>query len=257
MLDVKNLKFSYHDNKILHNINFTLNKGDFSGFLGKNGAGKTTVFKCILGLINNYDGQILVDDVDKKKISIKDLSKKIAYIPQKTNIPFNYSVRDFVLMGANNKLNVFSTPDRMLLEKVDGILCRLNIENLKYSSFLKISGGEQQLVMIARAIMQDTEYIIMDEPTSALDFSNQEHIMNIISKLVKQNNIGVIISSHNPNLVVKYCDKIIAISDGTIIESGAVEKVLSEDLIKRIYGVDCKIYDTDDGKFIQGKVIVD
>lgn len=251
MLDVKNLAFSYNDKPFLRDITFEVKSGQFIGFLGRNGAGKTTIFKCILSIINNYTGVISVDGHDIRKMSTKEIAKEISYIPQSRNDIFNYTVLDMVLMGTNNQINLFNCPKKKQIEDAYEALKALDIESFADRYYKELSGGEKQLVLIARAIAQNVKIILMDEPTSALDFANQEMVMQAISTFVKTKNIAVLLSSHNPNLVLKYCDKVIALFKGQIDTLGDTHSVLNEQLIKKLYDIDCKIFRTKYGDFIQ------
>ena len=183
----------------------------------------------------------------------RTISKHISFIPQKHELTFNYSVIDTMLMGAANRMGMFESPNEQHYNNCITALKKLRIENLYNKLFNNLSGGEQQLVLIARALSQNTEIIIMDEPTSALDFSNQEFVMDVINKISTNDKISFLISSHNPNLVLKYCKRIIALSNGVIVADGDVEKTIDEALIEKIYNIKSKIYKTEYGSFIQSK----
>ena len=219
--------------------------------MGKNGAGKSTLFRCILNFIKNYDGNVLINENNINYFTRRTISKYISFIPQKHEQTFNYSVIDTMLMGAANRMGMFETPNEKHYNKCLIALKRLKIDNLYNKLFNNLSGGEQQLVLIARALSQDTDIIIMDEPTSALDFSNQEFVMQVINEISNNDNISFLVSSHNPNLVLRYCKRIIALSNGIIVADGEVKKTINEDLIEKIYNIKSKIYNTEYGSFIQ------
>lgn len=251
MLNVNNFSYSYNDKPFLHDISFSVNEGELVGFIGRNGAGKSTIFKCLLTLINNYKGEITLYEKNTKNMSAKEISTLISYIPQIRKNTFNYNVYDTILMGTNNQLSIFESPGKKQYEITDNAITLLGLENLKYKSFAHLSGGQQQLVLIARAIAQNTKLIIMDEPTSALDYGNQEFVMKKIKDLTKTKNIGILISCHSPNLVLKYCNRIIAINNGKIIANGNTKDVLNEILIETLYNIKTKIYETENGPYIQ------
>ena len=194
---------------------------------------------------------MFVEGMNTKQMSRRILSSHISFISQKHESTFNYSVIDTVLMGAANRMGMFEVPNEKHYEDSIAALKKLKIDYLENKLFNNLSGGEQQLVLIARALSQNTKMIIMDEPTSALDFSNQEFIMNKIREISEIDKISFLISSHNPNLVLKYCKKIIALSNGKIIADGNVETKLTEDLIEKLYNIKTKIYHTENGNFIQ------
>lgn len=251
MLNVNNFSYSYNDKPFLHNISFNINESELVGLIGKNGSGKSTIFKCILKLITKYKGDIILNNKNTKMISTKEISTLVSYIPQIRRNTFNYSVYDTILMGTNNQLSIFDVPRENEHEITNRAIKLLEIEHLKYKSYANLSGGEQQLVLIARAIAQNTKLIIMDEPTSALDYGNQEFVMKKIYDLVKTKRISVLLSCHSPNLVLKYCEKSIAINNGEIIAKGNTKDILNENLIEKIYNIKTKLYNTDNGLYIQ------
>lgn len=245
------MTFAYNQNPILDDISFEINDGEFVGLLGKNGAGKSTLFHCILNFNKHYEGKVLIDNINTKTMTNKIMAKHLSFISQRHDHTFNYAVIDTVIMGAANRMGMFEKPsEKHYIESLNA-LKQLKIDNLSDKLFNNLSGGEQQLVMIARALAQNTKIIIMDEPTSALDFYNQEFVMSKIREISKKNNISFLISSHNPNLVIKYCDKIIALSNNKILANGEANNLLDEDLLHKLYNIKTKIYKTDTGDFIQ------
>lgn len=245
------MTFSYNKSIILNDLSFEINEGEFVGLLGKNGAGKSTLFHCILNFIKNYNGEVTIDNINTKTMSRKTMARHISFISQKHESTFNYSVIDTVMMGAANRMGMFEKPSEKHYMESLNALKQLKIDNLSDKLFNNLSGGEQQLVMIARALAQNTKMIIMDEPTSALDFYNQEFVMSKIRDISIKNNISFLISSHNPNLVLKYCKKIIALSNHKILSFGETNAILDEDLLYNLYNMKTKIYKTEHGDFIQ------
>lgn len=238
ILSVNNLSFSYKKNsEILKNISFEVYKGDVLSVIGPNGAGKTTLFKCLLGQLKPATGSILVDGLSVADISDSFRAGKMAYIPQLTSLVFDYSVLDTVLMGTVNSLGVLSVPGRTQYESAREAMALVGIERLSERKMSELSGGEKQLVYIARAIAQKADILIMDEPTSSLDYGNQIKIMNVISALGAQG-YSVLISMHNPKVARKYSTKTLAIFEGSIKAFGTSGEIITEEFINDLYSIE-------------------
>ncbi len=235
-LRIEDLRFSYHDHHVLHHVSFEANEGECIAILGKNGAGKTTLFRCILGLLRGYDGSILIDEKPARKFSQLELAKVISYIPQAHAPTFNYSVFQTVLMGTNATVSRFKTPGEkeqaLALEKLE----LLGISHLASRGYAEISGGERQLVLIARALVQQAKILVMDEPTANLDYGNQVRIMKQVQTLTSQGYL-VLLTTHNPEHALLYADKALVLNKGVVIEYGPPNTVLTPELIETIYGV--------------------
>ena len=243
-IDVKNLEFSYGSKKILDRISFSVDDGKMVSILGANGVGKTTLFRCILGILGDYKGEIKLGESDIKKISSKELASLIAYIPQFYYPVFNYSVIDMVLMGTAHQFSMFSSPKEEQIKRAMRALRELNISDYENKSFAKLSGGEQQLVLIARALAQNSKILLMDEPTSSLDFGNQMYVLGKVKELTKKG-YTILLSIHNPQHAAMFSDEIMAIHNGKLIVSGKPEDVVSEDLFRKIYNIDTRILKID------------
>ncbi|MFY9113658.1 MAG: ABC transporter ATP-binding protein [Dethiobacteria bacterium] len=239
-IEVSDLSFSYGENRILDQISFKLQDHQLLTVLGPNGVGKTTLFRCILGLLNGYKGQILLDGIDIRGLGIAEMAKLIAYIPQIHYPSFNYSVFDMVLMGTSVQVSAISRPRRKQKKLVQTALKRLGIHHLKDRGFTQISGGEQQLVLLARALVQGARILVMDEPTSNLDFGNQIRVLVKIKSLAREG-YTIIQSSHNPDQTFLFSDKVMAMKDGEVLAWGAPAKTFTEDLINDLYGMEVKM----------------
>lgn len=240
-IEVSNLSFSYGNMHILDNINFTIQDNQFLSVLGPNGVGKSTLFRCILGLLNGYEGQIKLNGIECKNLKIKEIAKLVAYIPQSHFPSFNFSVFDMVLMGTTVQISSFSSPGKRQIELANAALERLGIEHLTNRGYAQISGGERQLVLLARALVQEAKILILDEPTANLDFGNQILVLTQIKSLVKEG-YTVIQSTHNPDQTFYYSDTIMAMKNGQVIAFGTPSEVFTEDLIRTLYGVNVKIH---------------
>jgi iron complex transport system ATP-binding protein len=237
MLESKNLSFSYTDQRVLKNINFRAEKGEFISILGANGSGKTTFFQCMQGLLTIDAGKILLDGENINKMSKKEIAQKIAVVPQENKNIFDYQVLDMVLMGINPWLSFTEQPGPEAYKRAEEILAELEILNLKHKSFNKISGGERQLVLIARAVMQKSSVLFLDEPNSHLDFKNTHLILKIMRELSADQKT-VITALHDPNLAYQYSDRVIILKAGSIIASGPVKEVMTAENLSRAYEIE-------------------
>ena len=239
-LEVKDLSFSYGDNKVLNNVSFSSSGGEAIAVLGPNGVGKSTFFKCILGFLPIGKGRIEIEGKDVSIMKGKELSKYIAYIPQSSSPVFNHTVLDSVAMGMNNQIGLFSTPGEKEREKAAAALDRLGILKLKDRGCLNISGGERQLMLIARAMVQDARIIVMDEPTSSLDYGNSYRVMETIMSLSKDG-YTILFSTHDPDAAMRYSDRVIAFYKGEIIRDGKPSTVLNTDVLSTLYSINVAI----------------
>ena len=239
-IEVKNLSFSYGEKNILENISFSVEKGTFVSVLGPNGAGKSTLFRCILGLLPDYSGEVLINNKNRKRFSVREASKQIAYIPQSSHCVFYYSVLDIVLMGRTSHTAVLRNPGREDERLCLNALERVGIGHLKDHCFHKLSGGEQQLVLIARALAQDAPVLLLDEPTANLDFGNQLLVLKQAKQLA-QEGYTVIQTTHNPEQSYLFSDRILALQGGRLIADGKPSEVLTDGLMKQLYHADVKV----------------
>jgi len=239
-VEVSNLSFSYGDRLILNDINFTAMDNQLLSVLGPNGVGKSTLFHCILGLLNGYKGQVKLNNINSKGLSIKEMANLVAYIPQSHHPSFNFSVFDMVLMGTTTQVSNISSPGEKQVKLVKIALERLGITHLKDRGYTQISGGERQLVLMARALVQKAKILILDEPTANLDFGNQVRVLTQIKSLAKEG-YTIIQSTHNPDQTFLFSDMVMAMKDGKILSYGSPNEIFTEDLIKNLYGVEVRI----------------
>lgn len=235
-IQVNNLSFSYGQKNVLHDICFSAEKGEFLSILGPNGAGKSTLFRCILGLLPGYSGEVLVNERNIKGFSAREASRQIAYIPQKSHCVFQYNVLDIVLMGRSNRTSVFGNPGKEDEQACLKALEKVGICALKDRCFHKLSGGEQQLVLIARALAQDAPILLLDEPTANLDFGNQILVLEQAKKLA-QEGYTVIQTTHHPEQSYLYSDRILALRNGRILALGKPTEVLNDVIMEQLYNV--------------------
>lgn len=239
-MKVKNLYFSYGKHNVLKDISFTAEYGEFISVLGPNGVGKSTLFRCMLGLLAPSSGNTYIGDTPISEMTAPQLARYIAYIPQSHNPVFNFSVLDMVLMGTTAQTGTFSAPGKEQLSCAEAALERLGILHLKDRGYANISGGERQLILIARAIAQQAKILVMDEPSANLDYGNRMKVMKTVKSLTRDG-YSVIQSTHDPDQAFLYSDKILALYDGKVLAWGTPHDTICGHLISTLYGVDVEV----------------
>ncbi len=239
-LKIENLSFSYGEHRVLKSIDFSTEYGEFLSVLGPNGVGKSTLFRCILGLLTPTEGQTRIDGTPIQELGAAELARRIAYIPQSHSPVFNFSVGDMVLMGTTAQTGRFSSPGKKEIKLAEEAMERLEISHLRNRGYGNISGGERQMVLIARAIAQQAKILIMDEPSANLDFGNKVRVMQTVKKLTKDG-YTVIQSTHDPDQAFLYSDKILAMHDGKVLAWGTPRETMRSELISKLYNVDVEM----------------
>lgn len=233
-LTISKLDFNYDNHNVLKDINLNLRSGETNFLLGPNGSGKSTLFKCILGHLIPQKGTVNIDNNNISKISNKEKAKLIAYIPQSCNPSYNHTVLEITLMGRNPYIGRFSHPQNKDIDIAYNALEKLNISHLAEKGINQISGGELQLVLISRALAQQSQIIIMDEPTSNLDYGNQIMLLEHMEQLSKDGKM-IIISSHNPQHAISFGNKVAVLNENKIVCFGNPKEVLTSNLLSNIY----------------------
>lgn len=245
MIEVKSAKIGYvnsdkrskNETIIFEDISCNIEKGKLYCILGANGVGKTTLFRTVLGFIPLLGGEILIDDKKSSAFSRKELARKIAYVPQYHTPPFPYSVMEIVLMGRGAYIDTFSSPSDKDRIKAESVLEKLGILHLKNSIYTRLSGGERQLVLIARALVQETDYLFMDEPGANLDYGNQIKMLKILKEL-SDNGIGICFTTHSPEHAILCNANVISVVNRQKLIQGPANEVISDKLLKEMYGID-------------------
>ena len=245
-LSVENLFFSYGQRAVLRDVTFAAEKGELLSVLGPNGVGKTTLFRCILGTLTPRSGQITIDGLDLTAMPPRERARRIAYIPQIHPPTFGYTVLDTVLMGTSRQMNAFRQPKAAQVRQAEEALGQVGAAHRRERNFAHLSGGEQQLVLIARALAQQAQVLMMDEPTSALDYGNQLRILQMVKRLAAQG-YTVILSTHNPQHALAFADRLLVLHDGTAAAVGKPPQVLTPALMETLYGVTVDFLDTASG----------
>lgn len=236
-IKAENINITLEKNNILKGINIEVDNKEVVGIIGPNGSGKSTLLKCIYRVLKPNDGAILLDEVDIKDMTVKESSKKLAVLSQHNNYNFDFTVKDIVLMGRSPHKKFMERDNKEDYDIVNEALKKVDMLEFKDRCFQSLSGGEQQRVILARALAQQPQCLILDEPTNHLDIKYQLQLMRIVKNL----NIEVIAAIHDLNIAAMYCDKIYVLKDGEVIKYGNPKNVLTKELIKEVYEVDAEL----------------
>ena len=243
------LSFSYGAFRVLSEVSFCAENGQLTAVLGPNGVGKTTLFRCILGSLGKYEGRIEVDGKNVSAMSARERAHRIAYIPQVHAPSFGYSVMDMVLMGTAHCVGTLSQPKKEQIEAACEAMERLQIGQLSGRIFTQLSGGEQQLALIARALAQKAKTLVMDEPTASLDYGNQIHVLETVKGLA-EDGYCVLLSTHNPQHAFWYADSALALFQGKVAAFGNPEDVLTAERIGELFRMKVRLIRAENGMMI-------
>jgi iron complex transport system ATP-binding protein len=242
MLKIKSITTGYYNRKVIDDLSLNFIRGEFCSILGPNGAGKTTLLKAIIGFLPLSGGEIEIKGKNLKDWTRKDLARLISLIPQEINYQFDYTVRELVLMGRYPYINYWQTYSVQDRREVDKTLEELHLSEFRDKPYSQLSGGEKQRVNIARALVQNTEIILLDEALVHLDINHQLDIIKLLSEINRSHKKLIILISHNINLSADYCDRIIVLKDGRLFAAGEPEKVVTSTNFKKLYGTELKVF---------------
>lgn len=234
MLDATNLGFRFGDRWLWRGLNLSIAPGDIVGILGRNGTGKTTLLRTLGGIRMPSEGVVRV-------------GQGIGYVPQVTEISFPFTVRQVVSMGRSRHIKLldgFTSRDEVA---VDAAIDQVGVRGIEDRSFLQLSGGEKQLVLMARAICSDAQILLLDEPMASLDLDNQQRLMALMTSLSAGAKLGIVFVTHNPDHVFAVSNKSLLIRENHPITFGAVEQVLTEDALTELYGLPVRLITLDHG----------
>lgn len=243
IMKIRNLTIDYSGIIALNNLSLDLSKGKFYSIIGPNGAGKSTLLKAITKNLKNKRNSIFIEEVDIKHLKIKDLAKKISMVPQETNIDFDLLGEEIVMMGRIPHLKRLEKESYEDMKIVRDSMSKTNTLFLKNRSVTKMSGGEKQRIIVARALAQEAGIMLLDEPVSQLDLHNQIEIMNIIRELVDKEGLTVLCVLHDINLAVNYSDEIIIMKDGQLANKGSPQEIITKKNIEDTYGIKVNLID--------------
>ena len=219
---------------ILKGIDINVDNREFVGIIGPNGSGKSTFLKCIYRILKPSSGIVKLDDKSIKDLTIKETAKKMAVVAQHNHYNFDFSVKEIVLMGRSPHKKAMERDNEEDYKIMEESLKRVDMLSFKDRSFSTLSGGEQQRIILARALAQKTDCLILDEPTNHLDIKYQLQLMSIVKSL----NVEVISAIHDLNIAAMYCDKIYVLKNGEVVAYGNPKEILTPKLIKEVYEVD-------------------
>jgi len=246
LLNVNNINFGYDQRDVLKDISFQVNRGEIFFLLGPNGCGKTTLLDCVLGLLKPRKGYIQVNGTDINNIRPEAIARQVAYVPQSHEKTFPYTVKDIVQMGRAAYIGLFGSPSSEDMDIVDEALAQVGILHIRDRRYTQLSGGEGQLVMIARALAQKTPLIVMDEPTAHLDFKHELVIMETIVELVRETGLSILMATHFPNHAFYFenCDiatRVALMNNSKFMAAGSPSDILSEENLKIIYDINARV----------------
>lgn len=247
-LSMAGITFSYASTSVLTDVTAELGEGEVLGLVGPNGAGKSTLLRCIDRILKPQRGSILLNGRETKKMSRQELAQHVGYVPQANSDGFPTTVFDTVLMGRRPHMSWGSSGRD--IEKVAEVLELLEIKRFALRDFKSLSGGEKQKVILARALAQEPDLLLLDEPTSDLDIRHQLEVMEIIKDIVKRKTISTIVAIHDLNLAARYTDKIVMLHKGSIFAEGYPKTVLTPKNIKSVYGVESEVKNGSNGLYV-------
>ena len=242
LLEVRDLHVGYGDKEIVHGASFTAQRGEFVCIIGANGCGKTTTLKCMLGLIPPMSGYVRVNGQDTLDMSERERARHFAYIPQAHTPPFPYTVGDVVMMGRTPYINAIAHVTHADRAIAYDAMALLGIQDLTAQTYTELSGGQQQLALIARALAQQPDVLVMDEPTASLDFGNQQMVLRQMKNLTHAGT-SVIMVTHDPDHALFCADKVVVMHQGRILAEGEPDMVMTDECLHTIYDTRARIMD--------------
>ena len=235
LISIRRLVCGYGRREIVKDVSVDISPGAVWGLIGPNGSGKTTLLRCINGIIRPMSGTVCIDGMDIGRLTRKALALKVAAVPQLVEIPVPFQVLDVVLTGMNPRLSALTIPGSTHHSAAMASLDLVGAPHLACRLYTELSGGERQLVLLARALLQDTPIMLFDEPTAHLDLKNQVLVMERITAVASQKGLTVLMSIHDPSLAVRYCQKCILMRNGRVVAAGDTDTVMSATNLSTTY----------------------
>jgi len=226
----------YGKRKVINNASFEVERGSVTALLGANGSGKTTLIKAVCSILP-HSGECILDGIRLEDLSPRELSRLCSYIPQKSGISIDISALDVVLMGLNPYLGIFECPSRVSVEKAEEMLESVGLCDLKDANYMHLSEGQKALCIMARAFVSSPRLFVMDEPEASLDFSVRHKALSLIRERVEKNGTGALISLHDPSLALNFCDKILVLHNGTVLNTLFPKKDSLSSMEERLYPI--------------------
>jgi len=238
-IDIKNLSFRYPGVDVFHDVTIDMGRPELYGILGPNGVGKSTLIHCINRILQPAGGTVLIDGEDVEKYRLKDLAKKLGYVPCAGSDAFPMTVVDTILVGRHPHSDWRVT--KQDYDLVYDTISTMGLSELAMRPFNELSAGQKQKVMLARGLVQQPSAILLDEPTANLDIKHQYGVTKMLRRITRERNMLAVMVCHDLNIASRYCDRIILMSEGTVYKIGTPQEVITESNIRHVYGVDCKV----------------
>lgn len=239
---IERLKMSYGEREVLKGVDLHIKKGKLTGILGPNGCGKSTLLKSVLGVLKDRDGRIEIGEKELREYTPRELAQKLSFVPQKSSLSSPMNVEEFVLMGRlphlKSSWHGYSRDDREITRNIIG---DLGLDEFKDRTVFNLSGGEFQRILLARALAQDPEILLLDEPTSALDLNHAVELMGRVKTMVKKKDITAVAVIHDLNLASMFCDELIIMKEGAAKYRGTPKDVLTENILMEVYNLKCRV----------------
>jgi iron complex transport system ATP-binding protein len=241
MLGIQSLTVGYGARTVLTDISLSVAKGEVMALIGPNGSGKTTLIRAVSGVLELRAGQVLVDGKDIKHLSPAQRATRMAVMPQARNLPESFTVYQTVLLGRTPYLSWLGHPGEKDFARLEWALERTDTKMLADRLIGELSGGEQQRVLLARALAQDTPILLLDEPTAHLDINHQARLLNLVQELAREQSLAILMALHDLNLVALYADRVALLVNGSIAALGNPKEVLTPDTLALAYGIHLKV----------------
>ncbi len=239
-IETRDIRFSYNEKEVIKGISFSLAQKEFLGIIGPNGSGKSTLLKTLAGIVRVKQGTILILEQDMLTMDRKMLAQRIAFVPQETHFALDFSVEDIALMGRFPYLHAFQREEKKDLEAVEHALAYVDVMQFRKRPVNSLSSGERQRVVLARALAQQPEILLLDEPTSHLDLHHQHRIMELLTQLNAEG-MSIIIINHDLNLASLYCQRLILMHEGCIYADGPPKTLINKETLRCVYRTDVNI----------------
>lgn len=247
LIEARDLAAGHAGKPIQTGVDLRLSAGEVLCLLGPNGVGKTTLFRTLLGLLPALAGELRLEGDEIRHLDRKRIAHRIAYVPQAQSLPFAFTVRDIVLMGRSASLGAFSSPGPRDQARADAALARLGISDLAHRDMSRLSGGQQQMVLIARAVAQGAKAMVMDEPTASLDLSNRRRIEDLVRALAGDG-IGIVLSTHDPDQAAELADQVVLLGQGGVLAAGPTAQTMTAEALSQLYATPIRRDVLADGK---------
>lgn len=241
MIRISQLSFSYNERPVLHHIDLTVESGEMVSLSGPNGSGKTTLIKLVSGVLHPDKGEIRLDGEDVSRMKRRQVAQRVAVVPQQFFTPFAFTVREVVLLGRTPFLKAFSDENRESRLAVEQAMEQVGIQDLKDRYFNEISGGERQKAVLAMALSQEPQVLLLDEPTAHLDINHQVEIVELVRTLNRERGLTVIGAMHDLNLAALYFSRLVLLKDGRVFADGHPGEVLTEEAIKAVFSASVQV----------------